>query len=59
MEITNKKYNWISCNMGDDYWTECTITGIKIYDWNYSANDKGELTYNGTVIEFPKWFEIK
>lgn len=59
MEIKHQKYHWVECCIAEDSWVECKITGIKIFDLLYGANEKGELLYNGNVIKFPKWFEIK
>jgi hypothetical protein len=58
MIIENKEYYWAECCIAEDNWVECKITGIKIFDLGYGANEKGELLYNGNVIKFPKWFEI-
>lgn len=58
MYIKNKEYYWISCCMGDDFWTECKNTGIKIWDLDFKANDNGELIYQNKITVFPKGIEL-
>lgn len=53
------KYYWINCCLHpEDMWTECTKTGIKIYGYDFSADDNGNLLYKKQIIEFPNHIEF-